>query len=64
MGSNFIQLTNQLGVIEQCPYFFENGKRCFYVFDVPHMLKATHNNLLKCDIEFESKGTKFVTRWA
>ena len=42
MGSNFIQHKNQLGVTEQRPYLFENGKIYFYFFDAPHALAQSH----------------------
>ena len=63
MGSNFLKLASLLGACEKRPYFILNENQYFYMFDVPHLLKATRNNLLKHDIGFVSKGKSFIARW-
>ena len=63
MRSNFLKLASLLGVCEQCPYFTLNENQYFYMFYVPHLLKATRNNLLKYDIGFVSKRKSFTARW-
>ena len=60
MGSNFLKLASLLGVCEQCPYFTLNENQYFCMFDVPHLLKATRNNLLKYDIGFVSRRKSFT----
>lgn len=49
MGSNNLQLAKVLGVTSEHPYFFVNEQKVFYFFDVPHILKAIRNNLIKHD---------------
>jgi len=43
MGSNFIGLSNKLQVSPERPYFEINNKKIVYIFDPPHLLKATRN---------------------
>ncbi|XP_030764863.1 uncharacterized protein LOC115889088 [Sitophilus oryzae] len=45
MGSNFVQLSNILGVTCDNPEFELGGKKLFYFFDPCHLIKATRNNL-------------------
>lgn len=47
MGSNNIQLKNILEVTPSKPYFFVNEQKIFYMFDIPHLLKAVRNMLQK-----------------
>lgn len=49
MGGNFVAAANQLGVTAEKPYFFVNGKKIFYLNDVPHLIKAVRNNLITHD---------------
>lgn len=47
MGSNFVKLSELLHINIEKPYFKINNQKIFYIFDVPHLLKATKNNLLR-----------------
>lgn len=47
MGSNFVKLSELLHISIEKQYFESNNKKIFYMFDVPHLLKATRNNLLR-----------------
>lgn len=47
MGSNFIQLGNLLGITPEQPFFYAEDKKIFYMFDPPHLIKATRNNFMK-----------------
>lgn len=53
MGSNNIQLANILGVTPEKPYFYVAEQKIAYIFDVPHLLKATRNNLIKHTFWYE-----------
>lgn len=46
MCSNFVKLSELLHINIGKPYFKINNQKIFYIFDVPHLLKATRNNLL------------------
>lgn len=46
-GSDFYSSSNLLGVSQENPFFFVNGSKVFYIYDSPHLLKSTRNNLLK-----------------
>lgn len=60
MGSNFSKLATGLGVTPDQPYFFLNDVRIPYIFDVPHLLKATRNCLKKHFVSINGGGT---TTW-
>lgn len=47
MGTNNKQLSNHLGITPQNPYFILNDQKIFFLFDVPHLLKATRNMFIK-----------------
>lgn len=55
MGSNNLQLAKMLGVTSEHPYFFVNEQKVVYIFDIPHILKAIRNNLIKHDYVHENK---------
>ncbi|XP_074040070.1 uncharacterized protein [Leptinotarsa decemlineata] len=59
MGSNFIKLSKKLGVAPDNPVFMVGDKQILYLFDTPHVLKATRNNLLKNIIEFDGNRTSW-----
>jgi len=44
MGSNFIQLSRELGISTDNSTFLVNEEEVFYIFDTPHLIKATRNN--------------------
>ena len=57
MDSNFMQLSRELDISVQNSKFLVDGHEVLYIFDTPHLMKNTRNNLLKYDIEFENKVT-------
>lgn len=38
-------------------FFFVNGKKIFYIFDVPHLLKSARNNFFKYNLTFSNSTT-------
>jgi hypothetical protein len=46
MGSNFIEMSNLLGVTAEHPTFILGEKELLYFFDPPHLIKAMRNNML------------------
>ncbi|EZA62148.1 THAP domain-containing protein, partial [Ooceraea biroi] len=60
MGSNFVQLSRELGISVQNSSFLVDGIEVLYLFDPPHLIKRTRDNLLKYDIEFD---TDKVASW-
>ena len=46
MGSCLVEFANSLNVTKDKPYFEFEGEKYFYIFDVPHDMKATRNHLL------------------
>ncbi|KYN22222.1 THAP domain-containing protein 9, partial [Trachymyrmex cornetzi] len=55
MGSNFIQLSHMLNISVDNSSFVVDGERLVYIFDTPHLLKATRNNLLKYNFQIDNK---------
>lgn len=53
MGSNFKQLSRELGISTQNTTFLVNGQKVLYIFDTPHLVKAIRNNLLKYNFLFD-----------
>jgi len=51
-GSNFTSFSKTMNVSCERPFFFVNGHKIFYVFDVPHLLKSTRNNFFKYNLTF------------
>lgn len=49
MGSNYMPLSNLLGVTANRPYFYCRGQKIYYIFDIPHIFKAIRNMLIKYD---------------
>lgn len=47
MGSNFYKLSDLLGISVTKSYFQIDEDKIYYMFDPPHLLKATRNNLLR-----------------
>lgn len=60
MGSNFLQLSRELGISVQNSIFSVDEHEIVYMFDTPHLMKRTRDNLLKYNIEFGNK----VASWA
>lgn len=44
-GSSIVCLANQLGMSVQKPFFEVENERVYFIFDVPHLIKTTRNNL-------------------
>lgn len=60
MGSNFMmQLSMKLGVEPEHPVFTVMDKEIIYLFDTPHIVKATRNNLLRNVVSFDDKKTSW-----
>jgi len=59
MGSNFVQLTKSLEVSTENSSFEIDGETYFYIFDVPHLLKATRNNLMNNVFSMNDKLTSW-----
>lgn len=57
-GSNFYKLQKDLGVTIETPYFFVDEQQIFYMFDTPHLLKSTRNNLFDNILIYENAEIK------
>lgn len=55
MGSNFIGLSNKLQVSPERPYFEVNNHKIVYIFDPPHLLKATRNMFYQHNFMFNNE---------
>lgn len=47
MGSNFFKLSHLLKISTTKSYFKIDENKIYYIFDSPHLLKTTRNNLLR-----------------
>lgn len=52
LGSNFYKFANDIGITPDRPYFIINNEKIFYIFDPPHLMKATRNNFFKHHFKF------------
>jgi hypothetical protein len=59
MGSSNICVSNILNVTPERPFFTVDGEDVVYMFDVPHLLKATRNMLMKHIFYFDGKSTSW-----
>ena len=59
MGSNFQSLAMHLGVTPEKPWFLNNGKKYFLMFDPPHLIKCIQNNLMNYKFQFR----KYTAQW-
>jgi hypothetical protein len=59
-GPNFQQLVNRLGISVEAPFFMHNEQKYFYIFDPPHLLKSTRNNLFKYPFHFSENK---IAKW-
>lgn len=55
LGSNFKKFADQLGITSKKPYFNASGKEIIFMFDPPHLLKATRNNFFNYRFESDNK---------
>lgn len=60
-GSNFLQLSRELGISVQNPIFLVDEQEVLYMFGTPHLIKRTRDNLLKYDVEF---GNNKIASWS
>lgn len=55
-GSNFDKYAKQVkNISKEKPYFLLNGKKIYYIFDAPHLIKCIRNNLLTNDFLYDDK---------
>lgn len=59
MGSNFNKLSKDLNVSPTNPFFDVDGKKIYYIFDPPHLLKLTRNNLMSNYFEYDGVKTNW-----
>ena len=45
VGSSNQVLVKELGVTDEKPWFIHNGEKVFFIYDPPHLIKCTRNNL-------------------
>ena len=55
LGSNFQKLIKGLALRPTQPWFWPKGRKVFYLFDAPHIIKAVRNNLMKYNFQFNGK---------
>lgn len=55
IGSNFQKFTRKMGITAEKPWFIHNGKKIYYLYDPPHIIKAVRNNLINYDYHFDKK---------
>ena len=61
IGSNFHQCINELGITPTRPWFIHNGRKIFYLYDAPHIIKAIRNNLIDYNFYF---GEGKIASWS
>lgn len=59
MGSNFVQLSRNLHVSKHDPISKVQDKTIIYIFDTPHLIKATRNHLMKYSYVYDDKKTSW-----
>jgi hypothetical protein len=57
--SNFFAMSKKLGISVEQPYFKYNGNQYFFMFDTPHLLKSTRNNLYKHSFHYDNLQTSW-----
>lgn len=60
MSSSFIRLSNMLNISPNNSEFYVEDNKILYIFDTPHLIKATRNNLLQNNFQFNN----YKTSWA
>jgi len=56
-GPNFYSFSTKMHVSSERPFFFVNGKKIYYVFDPPHLLKSTRHNFYKYKLQLSNDLT-------
>jgi len=59
MGSNFYKLSKLLNIDTEQSYFKVDEEKIFYIFDSPHLIKATRNNLHQHSFVYNDKRTSW-----
>lgn len=59
MGSNNIKLSNILHVSPENTGFYLEDRYIYYIFDIPHIIKALKNMLMKYDFNLDDKKISF-----
>ena len=59
LGSNFQKLLREMNITPTAPWFMYNGRKIFYLFDPPHLIKAVRNNLINYDFHYGHK----IAQW-
>lgn len=60
MGSNFIKFSSNVGITSENCELNVGNKKCFYIFDTPHLIKVTRNNLLNNYFMINGKKTSWA----
>lgn len=55
MGSNNLQMSNLFNVSPEKNDIYINDDRIFYIFDIPHVIKALRNMVMKYDFYVDGK---------
>ena len=65
VGSSNVSMVKKLGITEEKPYFHHNGKKIFFMYDPPHLLKCTRNNLSSHDFHVNGDliSWKFINKF-
>lgn len=50
-GANNVSVATRLNITPEQPYFMVGGERVYFLFDTPHLLKCTRNNLRAHQLE-------------
>ncbi|CAH2104760.1 unnamed protein product [Euphydryas editha] len=59
LGADFLSAPKSRSVSRDKTYFEVNGKKIYYMFDVPHLLKCVRNNIKTCNFIFDSRVAKW-----
>lgn len=59
LGSNNWEMAKLLNISPENPYFNVREQKVVYMFDTPHLIKLTRNNLQKHYFAFDSKQTSW-----
>lgn len=55
MGPNFLKFSKDVHVNSTRPFFFLNNKKVIYIFDPPHILKATRNMFFQHNFQYKDE---------
>jgi len=60
LGLNFKNFVDSRHITPETPYFNVSGKEIVFMFDSPHLLKATKNNFFNYRLKSENKIAKKI----